>query len=125
VAATGIDPTRNLLAAAHQQDPTGKYFEGEAASLPFDDASFNLVVSYLSLVDIPDVVPAIAEMVRVLRPGGRLLVANLNGFNTAGVDIGWSRAWQQEALPDRSLLARAIGVDRISRYPRPEPPPAA
>ena len=91
VAAIGIDPTRSLLAAAQQQDPTGKYFEAEAASLPFDDASFDLVVSYLSLIDIPDIAPAIAEMVRVLRPKGRLLVANLNGFNTAGVDLGWSR----------------------------------
>jgi len=72
VAAIGIDPTRNLLAAARQQDPTGNYFEGEAASLPFDDSSFDLVVSYLSLIDIPDVVPAISEMVRVLLPGGRL-----------------------------------------------------
>ena len=42
VAAVGIDPTRNLL-AAQQQDPTGKYVEAEAASLPFDDASFSLV----------------------------------------------------------------------------------
>ena len=91
VAAVGIDPTRSLLLAARQRDPTGKYFEGEAASLPFDDASFDLVVSYLSLIDIRDLVPAIAEMVRVLRPGARLLIANLNGFNTAGVDIGWSR----------------------------------
>jgi SAM-dependent methyltransferase len=91
VAAIGIDPTLNLLAAARRQDPTGKYYEGEAASLPFGDASFDLVVSYLSLIDIPDVAPAIAEMVRVLTPGGRLLVANLNGFNTAGVEIGWSR----------------------------------
>lgn len=91
IAAVGIDPTRNLLAAARQRDPSGQYVEGEAASLPFDDASFDLVVSYLSLIDIPEIAPAIAEMVRVLRPEGRLLLANLNGFNTAGVEIGWTR----------------------------------
>ena len=126
VAAIGVDPTLNLLAAAQQQDPTGKYFEAEAASLPFDDASFDLVVSYLSLIDIPDVPPAIAEMVRVLRPKGRLLVANLNGFNTAGVDIGWSRDERGKKkhypidhyLQERSTWLEYRGI-RILNHHRP------
>jgi SAM-dependent methyltransferase len=91
VVTTGIDPTRGLIAEARRRDPNGTYLEGHAAALPFDDASFGLVVSYLSLIDIADVAPAIAQMVRVLRPGGTLLIANLNGFNTAGVEVGWSR----------------------------------
>jgi SAM-dependent methyltransferase len=48
-------------------------------------------VSYLTLVDIPDVAKAIAEMARVLRPGGSLLIANLTSFNTAGGPDGWTR----------------------------------
>jgi SAM-dependent methyltransferase len=90
VDAVGLDPTKALIAEARRRDPAGAYVEREAASLPFADASFDLVVSYLTLIDIPEVAPAIAEMARVLSPGGRLLIANLNGFNTAGQEIGWT-----------------------------------
>lgn len=81
---TGIDPTARLLDAARERDPQGRYVEARAESLPFDPASFDLVVSYLTLIDIDDYRNAIAEMTRVLRPGGSLLIANLNSFSTAG-----------------------------------------
>jgi ubiquinone/menaquinone biosynthesis C-methylase UbiE len=48
--------------------------EGDAQQLPFADASFDTVVCTLSLCNIPDDRRAIAEMKRVLRPGGRLLL---------------------------------------------------
>ena len=85
----GIDPTPALLAAARRRDKNGAYLEGRAERLPFGDETFDLVVSYLSLIDIPDIESAIPEMARVLKPGGALLVANLNSFNTACVDQGW------------------------------------
>jgi SAM-dependent methyltransferase len=91
IAVTGIDPTPNLIDHARKRDPQGTYVETDAANLPFGDGAFDLVVSYLSLIDMPDVAPAIAEMTRVLKPGGRLLIANLNGFNTAGQETDWSR----------------------------------
>jgi len=81
----GIDPTGALLDAARARDPEGRYIEARAEALPFADASFDLVVSYLSLIDIPDIDAAIPEMARVLAPGGTLLVANLNPFATAAV----------------------------------------
>jgi SAM-dependent methyltransferase len=88
----GIDPTRALLARARALDPGGTYVEGTAESMPFPDTAFDLVVSYLSLIDIPDYRAAIAEMARVLSPGGTLLVANLTPMNTAGTgreDLRW------------------------------------
>src|SRR6478672_2078332 len=51
---TGMDPTTALLTVARTRDPQGTYLEGVAERLPFSDASFDLVVSYLSLIDIPD-----------------------------------------------------------------------
>ena len=51
--------------------------------MPFPGASFDLVVSYLTLIDIADFRLALQEMVRVLQPGGTLLIANLNSFVTA------------------------------------------
>src|SRR3712207_3216579 len=48
--------------------------EGDAQRLPFADESFDTVVCTLSLCNIPDDRRAVAEMKRVLRPGGRLLL---------------------------------------------------
>jgi len=49
---------------------------GDAQALPFPDASFDTVVCTFSLCAIPDDRQAVAEMVRVLRPGGLLLLAD-------------------------------------------------
>jgi len=48
--------------------------EADAEALPFPDASFDTVVCTLSLCAIPDDQRAVAEMIRVLLPGGRLLL---------------------------------------------------
>jgi SAM-dependent methyltransferase len=85
----GLDPTPALVAAAQARDRVGRFCRGTAESLPFRDQTFDLVVSYLTLIDILDIRAAIPEMVRVLRPGGSLLIANLNGFVTACGDVGW------------------------------------
>ncbi|SDS39217.1 class I SAM-dependent methyltransferase [Bradyrhizobium canariense] len=89
VTATGIDPTRPLLETAKRRDPTSDYRPGGAERLEFETASFDLVVSYLTLVDIADFRTAIGEMTRVLKPGGSLLIANLTGFTSACAAQGW------------------------------------
>lgn len=89
VKATGIDPTVRLLEVARQRDPCGHYRLGRAEQLEFANASFDLVVSYITLIDIPDFRTAICEMARVLKPGGSLLMANLTGFTSACAARGW------------------------------------
>lgn len=89
ISATGIDPTKGLLQRARSLDPQGNYQEAYGESLPFADKSFDLVVSYLTLIDIEGAEAAIAEMARVLKPGGTLLIANLNSFATANGGEGW------------------------------------
>ncbi|RYG48776.1 class I SAM-dependent methyltransferase [bacterium] len=93
----GIDPTLPFLNEARRLHPAGEYVEGFAESLPFGDASFDLAVSYLTLIDIPDFRAAIREMARVLRPGGRLLVANLQSFVTTR-PVAWYRNDRGEKL---------------------------
>ena len=89
ISAIGIDPTEALIAQAQKRDPAGDYRLGKAEALAFPPASFDLVVSYLTLIDIPDFRAAIAGMARVLKPGGALLVANLTSLVTAGDSPGW------------------------------------
>jgi SAM-dependent methyltransferase len=126
VNATGIDPTPALIAAARARDASGTYLEAAAERLPFSDEAFDLVVSYLSLIDIPDIHKAIPEMTRVLKPGGVLLIANLNSFNTACADTGWvkDRAGQRLFYPidnylqERSMWIQYRGI-RVINHHRP------
>lgn len=83
VETTGVDPTAALLGRARDLDPAGRYLDGRAEALPAADGAFDLVVSYLTLIDIPDLDAALDEMLRCLAPGGVLLIANLNPFATA------------------------------------------
>ncbi|QEE27273.1 class I SAM-dependent methyltransferase [Terriglobus albidus] len=89
IATTGIDPTEALLQHARLCDPAGSYLKAAAEQTPFADGAFDLVISYVSLVDIEAYEAAIAEMARVLAVGGRLLVANLTSFSTARAGNGW------------------------------------
>jgi ubiquinone/menaquinone biosynthesis C-methylase UbiE len=91
VTTIGIDPTEDLIRHAWEQHPDHDYRVGRAEALPLPDLSCDLVVSYLTLIDIPEIAKAIAQVVRVLRPGGTLLIANRASFNTAGAPEGWVR----------------------------------
>ncbi len=91
VAVIGVDPTAALIEEARRRDPSGDYRIGRAEALDFPGAAFDLAVSYLSLIDIEHADRAIAEMARVLKPGGALLVAHINAFTTAAEPKGWRR----------------------------------
>lgn len=121
---TGIDPTETLLARARELDPDGDYRLGRAETMEVD-ASFDLVVSYLSLIDMPDLDAAITRMVAALRPGGTLLIANLTSFNTAGQPDGWKRDDEGELrfaidhyMDERPIWSAWHGI-RIQNWHRP------
>lgn len=75
---TGIDISETMLEIGrrHAAD-LGREVDlriGDAQALEFEDESFDTVVCTLSLCSIPDARLSVAEMKRVLRPGGRLLL---------------------------------------------------
>jgi SAM-dependent methyltransferase len=121
----GIDPTEALIAQARRRDPDGDYRVARAEAPDMPAGSFDLVVSYLTLIDIPDVATALERMVAMLRPGGTLLIANLNSFNTAAAPGGWTRDANGELhfRIDRYLEERADRVGwrgiRIQNWHRP------
>lgn len=76
--AVGLDLTPAMLAAARADAPANVVLmEGSADSLPFDDAHFDIVVNRLSMHHFADPAACVREMARVLRPGGRLVLADL------------------------------------------------
>ncbi|UYM07596.1 class I SAM-dependent methyltransferase [Solicola gregarius] len=81
VSITGIDPSADMIAAATRNiEPyPGRVHAriGSAAEVPSDDAAFDLVVTSLSLHHWDDVAASVAELARVLRPGGQIVVFDL------------------------------------------------
>lgn len=109
----GVDPTVELLTEARRQQPGGIFHAASAEALPVADASMDLVVSFVSLVDIPDYRAAIREMARVLRPGGRCVVANLNSFSTAST-LYWARdedGHKRHWTMDNYMVERAVSAE--------------
>ena len=67
----GVDPTWNQIRVAHERGGGAAYARSGAAALPFADRTFDAVVACLVFEHIDDVDEAIAEVARVLRPGGQ------------------------------------------------------
>src|SRR4051812_6471103 len=75
---TGIDLTPSLLeagkAAAKEAGVEIEWIEGDAQKLPFDDDSFDVVLSVFGCMFVPDQRAEAREIARVLKPGGRMAV---------------------------------------------------
>jgi SAM-dependent methyltransferase len=75
----GLDITPELIEAGKRQAAEAgveiEWVEGDAQDLPFDDGSFDVVLSVFGCMFAPDHAKAAAELARVLKPGGRMVVA--------------------------------------------------
>ena len=110
VSAVGVDPVEKMVAEARRRHETGTYHLGFAEDLPFDDTAFDLVVAYLSLIDIDFLDDAVSEMTRVLKPGGRLLIANLSSFSTSSAVFGKRRC--QDTGEELRPLGRYLSEEK-------------
>lgn len=79
-----VDASPTLVAAAREADGSMDVRLADAAALPFDDASADLVVAFMSLQDVDDMPAAVREAGRVLEPGGKLCLAIVHPINSAG-----------------------------------------
>jgi len=80
----GIDAAPSLIEAARAADPSMDLRIADAAALPLDDASADLVVAFMSLHDIDAMEAVLRDIARVLQPGGRLCFAIVHPINSAG-----------------------------------------
>jgi ubiquinone/menaquinone biosynthesis C-methylase UbiE len=109
---TGIDLSPGMLAVA--RDRAGELGRdadltvGNAESLAFGDAAFDTVLCTISLCNIPDDRAAIAEMYRVLRPGGRLVLVD---------HVASDRWWLLMLQKLHEQLTRRINGDYQTRRP--------
>ena len=83
--AVGVDASAQMLDEARRSSPTAELHQADVASLPFADRSFDLALCVEVLRYLPDPQPCMAEMARVIRPGGMCLATaaplfSINGY---------------------------------------------
>jgi ubiquinone/menaquinone biosynthesis C-methylase UbiE len=83
---TGIDPAEQMITRAAKADPTARFRMAPAEDLPLGDDEFDLVLSTNSFHNWPDQAAGIAEIGRVLAPGGALVLVD-------PFAVGWLRPW--------------------------------
>jgi len=103
--AVGIDASASMLAVAARDNngPNVAYIRGDARALPFRDACFDAVCCFAALYFIEEPMRALAEIVRVLAPGGR--VALLTSCERGPLPLG----------PKNAISRRFTGVRLFSR----------
>jgi SAM-dependent methyltransferase len=79
-----IGPVEKLISAAEQAGSADYYGIAAAADLPFENCSFDLAVAYNVLMDVEDVLGALKEIRRVLRPSGTLVISIVHPFADRG-----------------------------------------
>jgi ubiquinone/menaquinone biosynthesis C-methylase UbiE len=103
----GLDLTPELFADARRHEALAgvsvEWIEGDAEALPFDDDDFDRVLSTFGVMFAPSHEVAAAELVRVCRPGGRIVLAN----------------WTPDGFIGHQF---ALFADRMPAPPPPTPP---
>ena len=126
--ATGLDITHRMLqlarlrAGGSSRGGVAGFVTGDMTRLPFPSATFDLVTTGYGLRNVPDLDAALAEIARVLKPGGRLLSLDFNRPESAMVRsaylayltvVGSSLGWILHRDPDTYRYIPAS----IRRYP--------
>jgi len=126
----GLDPSRDALDKARRRAPRASLIQGDAQALPFRDAVFDTVVSGLVFCSVPDPARGLAEVKRVLRPGGALRmlehVRATRAWKARFQDRGqplWTRIsggchWNRDT--ERAVEAAGFRIDAATRRAKGE-----
>ena len=116
----GVDLNEDLVAVARRNlvraGVRARLRQGAVESLPYPDATFDTVVNTMAFTGYPDGARAAAELARVLRPGGRLVMVDIahpqddNPVGTSLVTL-WERAG--DLIRDTPSVLRAAGFSVV------------
>jgi ubiquinone/menaquinone biosynthesis C-methylase UbiE len=117
----GVDSCPAMLARAAARVPAARLALGSLDRLPFETAAFDLAVCALALTHQPALAPALAELARVVRPGGHVLTSDIHVVSLyLGGVTGVVHDGEAKAMPATRLLAsdylsaaRAAGLEVV------------
>ena len=90
----GVDLSANMIVEAQRLNPEIHFHQGDMLSLPDADNSWGGIAAFYCIIHIPreQIVNALREMKRVLKPGGILLVAFHIGTEIKHLDVWWEKS---------------------------------
>jgi len=101
---TALDFSRGMIEVGRERHPDITFVEGDAEALPFDDDVFDAVTISFGLRNVNRPKVALAEMLRVLKPGGRLVVCEFSTPPVVVVRAAY-RAYLRFGMP---IVARLV-----------------
>ena len=120
---TGLDFSERMLERARRKSSEIDWVQGDALSLPFEDGSFDAATVGFGVRNLDDLARGLAELRRVLRPGGRVAILEIT--RPRGVLAPFYRLWFDGLVP---LLGKALPGGSaytylpasVRRFPGPE-----
>jgi demethylmenaquinone methyltransferase / 2-methoxy-6-polyprenyl-1,4-benzoquinol methylase len=108
---TGLDFSERMLERARRKAPDLTWVRGDVLATPFADGSFDAVTVGFGVRNVEDLEGALAELRRVLRPGGRLGILEIT--RPRGVLAPFYRFWFDGVVP---LLGKVLPGGRAYTY---------
>ena len=108
---TGLDFSPRMLERARQKSETVTWIEGDLLALPFGDDSFDAATVGFGVRNVSDLDAALAELRRVLRPGGRLAILEIT--QPRGILRPFFSLWFDRVVP---VLGRVLPGGRAYTY---------
>jgi demethylmenaquinone methyltransferase/2-methoxy-6-polyprenyl-1,4-benzoquinol methylase len=119
----GLDFSPRMLERARRKEPAIEWVQGDLLELPFEDGSFDAATVGFGVRNLDDLARGLAELRRVLRPGGRVAILEIT--RPRGVLAPFYRLWFDGLVP---LLGKALPGGSaytylpasVRRFPGPE-----
>ena len=111
----GIESSPRLADAARSADPPTQVLVADAAALPLDDGVADLAIACMSLLNIADLDRAVAEVARVLEPGGRFCFATVHPMRSFDASDAASYFGEQAFEETRERLGLSMTFHDMHR----------
>jgi len=120
---TGLDFSERMLERARSKSSAVEWIQGDALALPFEDGSFDAATVGFGVRNLESLERGLAELRRVLRPGGRLGVLEIT--RPQGALAPFYRLWFERGVP---VVGRVVSGSSaytylpasVRRFPGPE-----
>lgn len=107
----GIDASEGLIGIAKKQYPGIDFQVGFAEALPYEDNSFDMILSKYAIMTSSDMNPIFSEINRVLKPGGTVIYLVTHPLRQWMERKDFSQDYFQQAIVTANILGNTVSVE--------------